>query len=907
MFTGIYLISLIAFIEIAKFYIKLTYKRVSAPKKGELKMERKNKVIASMIALFLTLTIASPLILLPTASAHNPPIQMTSWPFLVASPDPVGVGQRVIIVMWVDKPLPGAAVNNDVRRHNYTLTITKPDNNTETEHWDTVQDTTSIQYLLYTPDQVGTYTLKFEYGGQLYPWNATSTQRQWTGDTFLGSSKTITLTVQQEPLPEPRSSYPLPTEYWTRPIEGQNTDWWAISSNWLGGAYTLNNIQPDGAGPNTSHIMWTKPVQDGGVVGGSTTTGLDGDTYYSGMAYQTRVSNPIIMHGRLYYELPYGNAGGGGGWMAVDLQTGEKLWYNASMGTGSMFNPVPEPSFGYLYDLQYENQHGTIGNGWLISQGGFGNNLTWRFIEPTRGEPVNMVVTNVPSPGAGFLAVSGPQELVGPHGQLLRYQLNIQNGWLAQWNSSKTVWSTTSGGFGPVESGNIDGSRAYDWNKTNAQLKNLPSSSSIRASFFEDIMLVSDIQPAYSDGAFTIWGTNDPYTVAAISLKPGLEGNILWTKQYNPKPNNVTRQWAGADPVNRIFVMKDVEPKTFSGYSMNDGSLVWGPTPSQPDYDYFNLQSFVAYDQLYSSGYGGIVFSYSMKNGTLLWTYGNGGEGNSTDAGLVTAWGRYPQFIMAIADGKIFTATYEHSPNSPHYKGMSIRAIDAYTGKEIWKIMGAGSAFEMGSKAFAVASGYAVWLNAYDMQLYVAGKGPSSTTVTASPKVAANNQAVLIEGTVMDIASGTKQKEQAARFPNGVPAVSDKSMSAWMEYVYMQKPRPMDTVGVDVALSVVDANGNYRDIGTTTSNADGFYSFKWTPDIPGTYTVYASFGGSEGYWPSHAVSAFVVDEAPAVTAVPTQAASSVADLYFVPAVAGIIVAIIVVGAILALLLVRKRP
>ncbi len=41
---------------------------------------------------------------------------------------------------------------------------------------------------------------------------------------------------------------------------------------------------------------------------------------------------------------------------------------------------------------------------------------------------------------------------------------------------------------------------------------------------------------------------------------------------------------------------------------------------------------------------------------------------------------------------------------------------------------------------------------------------------------------------MVDISAGTKQAEQAARFPNGVPVVADESMSAWMEYVYMQKP-----------------------------------------------------------------------------------------------------------------------
>ena len=125
-----------------------------------------------------------------------------------------------------------------------------------------------------------------------------------------------------------------------------------------------------------------------------------------------------------------------------------------------------------------------------------------------------------------------------------------------------------------------------------------------------------------------------------------------------------------------------------------------------------------------------------------------------------------------------------------------------------------------------VADGYFLYLNCYDMQVYSVGKGPSAMTVTASPKVSTLGSSVIIEGTVTDIAAGTKQDEQAARFPNGVPAVSDASQEAWMEYVYMQKPRPTDTTGVPVTLSVVDSNGNYREIGTTTSDADGFYQLQ---------------------------------------------------------------------------------
>ena len=73
-----------------------------------------------------------------------------------------------------------------------------------------------------------------------------------------------------------------------------------------------------------------------------------------------------------------------------------------------------------------------------------------------------------------------------------------------------------------------------------------------------------------------------------------------------------------------------------------------------------------------------------------------------------------------------------------------------------------------------------------------------------------------------------------------------------MLYVYKQFERPNNTIGVPVALDVIDANGNSRNIGTTTSDATGFYSYHWTPDIPGKYTVIATFGGSNAYYGSSA-------------------------------------------------------
>ncbi|MEM2968548.1 MAG: hypothetical protein QXJ76_04490 [Candidatus Bathyarchaeia archaeon] len=181
---------------------------------------RKNKA-KTILAIFLLLSFAVTLIALPAANAHSPPWTITTHAFLTVNPNPVGVGQRVVIVAWAGLVLPSAAVTNDIRFHDYKVTITRPDGNTETITWDVVWDTTSTAWAEYVPTQVGTYSFVFSYPDQVYTWSGT-----YQNDIFLGAtSKTVYLTVQEEQLPDPITSYPLPTEYWTRPIEGQNTDW----------------------------------------------------------------------------------------------------------------------------------------------------------------------------------------------------------------------------------------------------------------------------------------------------------------------------------------------------------------------------------------------------------------------------------------------------------------------------------------------------------------------------------------------------------------------------------------------------------------------------------------------------------------------------------------------------------
>jgi hypothetical protein len=280
-----------------------------------------------------------------------------------------------------------------------------------------------------------------------------------------------------------------------------------------------------------------------------------------------------------------------------------------------------------------------------------------------------------------------------------------------------------------------------------------------------------------------------------------------------------------------------------------------------------------------------------LKTGEFLWRY--------EDYTGRTVFPYFTLMLGPVADGKIFVGTHEHSADTPLFKGNRLRVFDVNTGDIIFTMIGWPH-----PRTMAFADGELIYWNNYDGQIYALGKGPTQMTVNAPDTASLLGATINIKGTITDISAGTKQKEQAARFPNGVPAVSDEAQSEWMEYVYMQKERPTNTTGVTIALNVVDENNNSREIGTTTSN-DGFFSFDWQPDIEGQYTVYASFGGSESYWPSHALTSFTVDAAAATPAPTAEPIQSAVDQYFVPAVAGIIVAI-AIGFAVTILVLRKR-
>ena len=108
--------------------------------------------------------------------------------------------------------------------------------------------------------------------------------------------------MQQEPvtgLPTP----PLPTSYWTRPIEAYNLNWYTLAGDWLQGTYNVTtNFNPYTKGPTTGHIMWTNSYSAGGLIGGTYGGTSQNSNYMSTNQYQTKIT-PIIMDGIYYYQL----------------------------------------------------------------------------------------------------------------------------------------------------------------------------------------------------------------------------------------------------------------------------------------------------------------------------------------------------------------------------------------------------------------------------------------------------------------------------------------------------------------------------------------------------------------------------------------------------------------------------
>jgi len=844
----------------------------------------KSKTTATAISLFLILAMAISLVALPAMAQAG--TTMKTYAVVDAVPNPVGVGEEVLVKTGVLMPLGSVAYG----WKGLTVTVVYPDNTTHTLGPFTT-DATGSTYTIFIPDQVGKYKFTTNFPEQTVPLTFFNNEGgNWIYEGTVvkaATSETIDLIVQQEPLP----NYPghaLPTEYWSRPIDPQNREWYSISGNWLGvpdanNNYWVKNALYNDYAPETAHVLWAKPLTTGGLMGGLWGDGQVPAGAETGDAYEGKFPGSVILNGILYYQRTDTRRETAPAIIAIDLHTGEQ-W---------LFRNNTILSFGQIFYFNSYNYDGTFSYIWSVS------GSTYTAYDPFTGNQ-QMQITNVPSGTRTY----------GPSGEILIYQIDWTNGWMALWNSTDcglqnaVIGTPDYGSWGNSAHGNALGPglngtnpRSYTWNVT------IPKGYSPSTSFRVPIVRV------LPDRIMSVTFNYTQVRTFAISTAAGSRGNLLFDKTWQAPAEWLegtnTIQYAGStDYVSGgVFCLWDKELRNFYGFSTETGNYLW-TTPSEmwlDAYGWGNAEHtwYFAYGKLYSVGIAGIVYAYDLTTGKVAWTYTMSDAYNEPVTGD-NWWG----WIDLIADGKIYVGTLEHSAEQPIPRGGPYICLNATSGDEIWRVNGMFRETRWGGNG-VIGDSIIATMDTYDQRIYAIGKGPSATTVQAPMTAITAGDSVVIQGTVTDISPGTKDYALTARFPNGVPAVSDASMSDWMLYVYKQFARPSNATGVEVTLDAVDPNGNFVHLGTATSDASGLYSFAWpTPDVPGKYQIIATFAGSKSYYASYAETAMYVQEAaPATPPVEIPAYPDYTSLF-----TGIIVAVVIaiVIGIVNLVVLRRR-
>jgi hypothetical protein len=672
----------------------------------------------------------------------------------------------------------------------------------------------------------------------------------WAGDALHSgcTSPNYTWTVQAAPVNTAPPSMALPERFWEAPVASDYYNWFAITGGWLQnrGDAAADNANLQSAGPTTSHILWKIPVVPGGLIGGiAGNTALEGEFTPTTRA-NAGITNYVSFNGYIWYTTN------------VIAENGTQTLYDLhciSLYTGQTL---------YSVDLDSPSTVPALETNTVAAPP-----RATLFIEVTGQVKGAAQLTTASVTGQYFLWVASPG---------LR-QIDPTDGATIYYNSSISPSIYDNDCFYYTASGNLTCwscvTHAVVWSKVGPGITYLYDPSNNGNGI---LVYTSDNSGGYytvttydeANGTFIANGTVPLYFDTLDTCCAN--GNIYLS-----------------------FVNLEEE-----AISLTTCQVVWTSANILP-YPWGEDQAYsasAAYGLFYAGFVNGYVYAWNTTTGALAWKYYTG-TSNYTEWGTWPCWGN-----IVVADGMLYFSTGEHTVTNPIPYGYSMICLNATTGALIWNYA-PFCTYTFASVGFGdgIADGILFYQNMYDGCLYAFGQGPSATTVSAPGSGCIAGQPMTITGTVTDQSPG---QTTLGTPEQGTPCIADQDQSEWMTYLFANGPLPADATGVPVTLTVTDSNGNQYNIGTTTSNAQGTYGLTFKPVIPGNYTVTATFAGSGAYYGSSSTTYFAASPAAtAPTATPvTNLASNTTVEYGIVAIA---IIIIVIGAVLAMLVTRKRP